>query len=204
MKYICMLVGYLLGSLNPAALLAKLKKKDLRNNGTGNYGATNTALVIGKWYGVLVMLFDMAKGYASVKLAVWICPYDPIAGLFTGCAVVLGHIFPFYMRFKGGKGLASFGGMILALSPMLFLILLTVALLMILITGYSVAMPLSATSLFPILYGIETRNILFGLIALSISALIFCKHLKNISNIRNKTELTVWEHLNHSFHSADG
>ena len=125
---LCILIGYLIGSLNPAALLSKLKKKDLRKQGTGNLGATNTMIVLGKGYGALVMLFDVAKAFASVKLAQLLFADLAVAGILAGSAAVIGHIYPFYLKFQGGKGLAAFGGMILAVDPLLFIILLVIAL----------------------------------------------------------------------------
>ena len=120
------IMGYLLGCLNPAALFAKAKKIDLRKKGTGNLGATNTTIVLGKKYGVIVMLFDIFKAYLAVKLAKVLFPKAALAWLFAGGAAVVGHIYPFYMRFKGGKGLACLGGAVLAISPSMFLVLILI------------------------------------------------------------------------------
>ena len=175
------LLGYLLGSLSPSALLSKLKNENLRKQGTRNLGATNTMLILGKGYGAFVMFFDIAKAYAAVRLAQKLFPLLAYGGLIAGCAAVVGHIFPFYMKFKGGKGLAAYGGMILGVDPLLFCLLLVIAVAAIFVTNYSLAMPMSATILFPILYAIRTRDAVAIVIVTVISILIICKHIPNIA-----------------------
>ena len=175
-----LLLGYLLGSLSPSALLSKLKKANLRNQGTKNLGATNTMLILGKGYGAFVMLFDIAKAYVAVELAIKLFPAAFYSGLISGCAAVVGHIFPFYMKFKGGKGLAAYGGMILGLDPLLFLILLAIAIAAMLITNHAIAMTVSATVLFPIFFVIRSGELLAFLIVTGISALILSRHTGSI------------------------
>ena len=94
--FICIAAGYLIGSLNPAALIGKIKKTNLRSRGTGNLGATNVMLIFGKAYGALVMLFDMAKAFFSVKLAQLICPTVAFAGIFAGASAVIGQHSVYY------------------------------------------------------------------------------------------------------------
>ena len=198
---LCILIGYLIGSLNPAALLSKLKKKDLRKQGTGNLGATNTMIVWGKGYGALVMLFDVAKAFASVKLAQLFFADLAVAGLLAGSAAVIGHIYPFYLKFQGGKGLAAFGGMILAVDPLLFIILLVIALTLMLVINYSVAMPISAAVLFPILYGIRVKNLPEIIISIAICLLIMIKHYSNIQKAKNGDDIKVRDYIkDHLFH----
>ena len=198
---LCILIGYLIGSLNPAALLSKLKKKDLRKQGTGNLGATNTMIVLGKGYGALVMLFDVAKAFASVKLAQLFFADLAVAGILAGSAAVIGHIYPFYLKFQGGKGLAAFGGMILAVDPLLFIILLVIALTLMLVINYSVAMPISAAVLFPILYGIRVKNLPEIIISIAICLLIMIKHYSNIQKAKNGDDIKVRDYIkDHLFH----
>ena len=122
MKYfICILLAYLIGSLSPSALLAKIKHKNLKKEGTGNLGATNTTLVFGKMFGFLVMVLDIFKGFLAVKITAWIVPEVEWLAILAGFCAVIGHCFPFYLKFKGGKGLAAFGGVILAYNPLFFL-----------------------------------------------------------------------------------
>ncbi len=196
----CIFLGYLLGGLNPAAFLSKIKKIDFRSRGTKNFGATNTLLLLGKGYGAFVMVFDIAKAYVSVKLSQVMFPQMIFAGLIGGAAAVIGHVFPFYMRFKGGKGLASFGGMILGVDPVLFLLLLCISVLLMLMVNYSYAMPVSAGILFPVLYYLETRDMLAFVISAMISGLIIWKHFGNIGKAKRGEDVKIREYIkNHLF-----
>lgn len=194
-------IGYLLGCLSPAALLSKLKKKDLRDNGTGNLGATNTMLVLGKNYGIAVMIFDVTKGYLSVKLAQRLFPLCTLAGLIAGCAAIVGHIFPFYLNFQGGKGLAALGGLVLGIDPILFPGLLILGLLMMFATNSGYAMPITAAVLFPILFALRSESIGACLIVLAIGALIVFQNVKTMRNQKNKEQPEVRDfvknHLGH-------
>ncbi len=198
----CIIIGYLLGSISPAALIAKLKHQNLREQGTKNLGASNVTLVIGKKQGALVMGFDILKALVSVKLCQRLFPTLALAGLIAGCSAVVGHVFPFYLKFKGGKGLASFGGMILGVDPMLFLILLVVAVACMFIVNYSYAMPMSAGVLFPILYGIKTKDSTATLIAVAVSLLIIVKHWSNIGKARSGEDKKITEYAKKLFSKA--
>lgn len=175
-----MILGYLLGSLSPSALLGKIKKQDLRKTGTQNLGASNTLLTFGKKYGALVMLFDILKAFFAVRLARWLFPSFALAGAVSGTASVVGHVFPFYLKFKGGKGLASFGGLILGLDPVLFVFLLILCTALMFLINYSSAMPMTAAVLFPILYAFRTGELIATAITVLASILIICKHFGNV------------------------
>lgn len=194
-------IGYLLGCLSPAALLSKIKNEDLRSKGTGNLGATNAMLVLGKGCGALVMLFDIAKAFAAVKLAQALFPDLSFVGLVAGGAAVVGHIYPFYLKFKGGKGLAAFAGLVLGVDPAVFLILLVIAVTLMFIINYSVAMPMSAAVLFPILYGNRCGSTAAVLISSAVSLLIICKHFSNIGRARRGEEIRIRDYVKeHLFH----
>ena len=182
------LIGYLLGGLSPAALIAALKKKELRASGTRNLGATNVTISLGFRYGVVVMALDIVKAYLSVKLAKAIFPQAPLAGVLAGCGAVVGHIFPVYMKFKGGKGLASLGGLILALDPVSFLILLAIALTAIAITNYAVSATFTAASLTPLVLALRLNSFAAFFILLIVGGLIIFKHLENLERIKNGSE----------------
>lgn len=188
-------MGYLLGTLNPAAWLAKLKKENLRDSGTGNLGATNVMLHFGKLYGALVMIFDIAKAFVAVKVAELLFPSIELAGILAGGAAVVGHVYPFYMRFKGGKGLAAFGGMMLAVDPLTFFLLLTAGVVLIFITNYSVALPLSAAVLFPVLYIVRFGDFPQFLIVTAVCILIIIKFCDNLKKIKRGEEIKVREFL---------
>ncbi len=185
MYYICCAgLGYLLGSISPSYILSKFKRVDIRKNGTGNLGASNTFMHFGTFWGVFVMLFDIMKAFFAVKLAELIFNELLLSGLVAGCATVLGHNYPFYIKFKGGKGLASFGGLILAISPLMFVMLLILCITMAFVFNYGCVLALSATVLFPVLTALHFNSLTAFLIALVCSASVFYKHTQNIKRIR--------------------
>ena len=186
-----LVLGYLLGTLSPAKLISRRKNTDLKESGTGNLGATNTMLVFGLRYGVFVMLFDILKSIMAVRLAKWLFPKSVLAGLLAGCGAVVGHIYPFYLKFKGGKGIAALAGLILACDPVLFPVLLGIGIVLSLLTDYAVATPISAALLFPVFEGLRTGSlVVFGLL-LSMGILIVMKHIVNLERIRDGEEIHV-------------
>lgn len=186
-------IGYSLGSLSPAALISKLKNKNLREHGTGNLGASNTLLVFGKALGVFVMIFDIAKAFLAAKLAELLFPKLALSGLIAGFAAIVGHNFPFYLHFKGGKGLAAFGGTVLYYNPLFFLALLVFGLVLMFIFNFSVVMPMSAAVLFPILVYLQSGN--WGEVAMAgaSSLLIIIMHFSNIEKAKNRTDVPIRE-----------
>ena len=192
---ICITMGYLIGTLSPAALFAKIKNTNLRENGTGNLGATNTLLVIGKLYGVLVMVLDILKGFIAFRLAARLFPAIKLAGMIAGLAVIIGHIFPFYMKFKGGKGLAAFGGMILGYKPVMFWFILLTGVVLIIVFNYSVALPMYAAVAFPIMVWINSGSIEMVSVALIASAIIVIKHWSNIGKAKNGTDNKIRDYI---------
>ncbi len=195
-----LLLGYALGSINPAALISKLKKQNLRNMGTGNLGATNTALNFGKVWGAFVMLFDIAKSAGAVFLAKLLFPETALlSGLLAGGAAVVGHIFPFYMKFKGGKGLAAYGGMIFAFSPDIFIFLLCLGILCMIVFKRGVALTLSAAILFPSLAAFKYSNVTIALLAALVSIALILRHADNIMKARRGEDLGIRDFFNKVF-----
>ena len=148
--FVSIVLGYLIGCINPAWIIARLKKTELRQKGTGNLGATNVFLTLGKRIGIFVMLLDIGKAYAVVLIARIIFPQFALAGVLAGAAAILGHMFPFYLGFKGGKGSACLGGAILGLDWKLFLALLLLGIVIAFLVDYPWAVPVSAAGLFPL------------------------------------------------------
>ena len=186
-------IGYGLGQLSPAALLSKLKNKDLRENGTGNLGATNTMLVFGKAYGIAVMIFDVLKAYFAIKIAKVLFSKYVFAGLIAGCFAVIGHIFPAYLNFRGGKGVASFAGLILAYDVRVLLGLLFVAIIIMIMTDTGHYGPASAAVLFPVWLWIKVKSIfVFGGVA-AVGGLIIYKHRENFTKAKEGKEIRVRE-----------
>lgn len=193
------LLGYLLGSMNPAALISHIKQKNIRNSGTGNLGATNVLLNFGKKYGALVMAFDIFKAFIAVKIAELLFPTQALAGFCAGCSAVVGHIFPFYLKFKGGKGLAAFGGFVLACNPLLFLFLLVSGTVMMFIVNYSVILPYYAGVVFPFYMGWQHSSLPIFCICAFASLLILIKHAGNIKKALDGTDNKIREYAKKYF-----
>jgi glycerol-3-phosphate acyltransferase PlsY len=139
MEYaLAILLAYLLGCSNMALYISKIKKLDLRAGGSGNLGASNATALMGWRAGATVAVHDIGKSALAVVLAKLMFPQLPLIGAVAGVASVLGHIFPFYLKFKGGKGFASYIGMTLALNWKLALVIMALVLIVTLITDYIV------------------------------------------------------------------
>lgn len=186
---IVILVAYLMGCSNMALYLAKLKKQDLRSGGTGNLGASNATLMMGLGAGVAVGAHDIGKSALAVILAELIFPELPAIGAVAGVASVLGHIFPFYLKFKGGKGFASFIGMSVALNWKIALVVLALMLIVALITDYLVAGTVTTIVLVPVSLGFITQSVLVPMIVLIATAVIAFKHRENFVRMYNGTEI---------------
>lgn len=190
MAYLLTALGaYLLGCSNLALYLAKWKNVDLRAGGSGNLGASNATAMIGWRAGIAVALHDIGKSALAVFLARLLFPETAWIGAVAGVASVLGHIFPFYLKFKGGKGFASFYGMTLALSWKLALVIGVVIVLATLITDYIVVGTTLTVLSVPVYLGIAEHSVILALILCIATAVILYKHRMNYVRIYNGTEI---------------
>lgn len=190
MQYvIAAVLGYLLGCSSMAYYLAKIRKADLTKNGTGNLGASNATVLLGWKAGILVAVHDIGKSVLAVLAAQWLFPGVENIGALAGIASVLGHIFPFYLKFRGGKGFASYMGMTLALNWKLALCLIAAVILVTLITDYIVCGTLTTIITVPIYMGIAAHSFLLAGILLIGTAVILYKHRENFPRMLNGTEL---------------
>lgn len=183
------LMGYLLGCSSMAFYISKLKKMDIRTAGSGNLGASNATVLFGWYSGVLVALHDIGKAFLAVLLARWLFPELLYAGAVAGVASVLGHIFPFYLGFRGGKGLASYFGMTLALNWKLALIVVAVVVLATVITDFISVGALSTIVVVPVYMAVTTHSLLLVAILLVGSGVMLYKHWENIQRIAKKEEI---------------
>lgn len=190
MSYVfSVILGYLLGCSSMAFYISLLKKKDIRTVGSGNLGASNATVLFGWCAGVTVAIHDIGKAVVAVLLAKWLFPQAEYAGAAAGVACVLGHIFPFYLKFKGGKGLASYFGMTLALNWRLALIVAVVIVLATVITDYISVGALSSIVVAPVYLGITTQNLLLVGILCVATVVMFFKHWENIVRIARHEEI---------------
>lgn len=183
-----LILGYVVGCISPAAWVSHKKNVDLKQEGTKNLGATNTALVLGRKAGYFVLVFDMMKSFFSYKLAKWLFPHLMVAGLIAGIGVILGHCFPVTMRFQGGMGLAAFGGLVLAHDPVQFAVLLTLGIVLAFALNYGVYLAVSAAALFPFFsYYRSGSPSVFGATAMA-GGIIIYMHRGNLRRAINGTD----------------
>ena len=193
--FLSLSLGYFLGCISPSHILEKIKHVNIRNQGTKNLGATNTMIILGKGYGALVMILDLLKSFVAVKIAERLLPAMPSLWLLTGFSAVAGHVFPFYLKFKGGKGLASFGGVVLGYDAFTFLFLLVISVICMFLFKYGTAMPFSSSILFPFFVLIRKGDIPCFLISALLGGLIIFKHWENIKRARQGEDITVKEYI---------
>lgn len=186
-----LVIGYLLGTFSPAALLAKRKNVNLKETGTKNLGASNALIVLGRSAGAIVMVVDIFKAFLASKIAQWMFPKLAVAGFLAGFGAVLGHVFPFHLHFRGGKGLAAFGGMVCAYNPWLLVFYLTGGVALMLLANRSVFLPMFAAVTFPIIVTVQTGDVGMTLIAAATALLVAAKHWSNIGKVKRGEEAPV-------------
>lgn len=186
-EYLIPLLAYLLGSIPFGYLLVRSTEgKDIRSLGSGNIGATNV-FRSNRLSGILTLLLDAGKGYLAVVMAGWLGgsqEWQAVAALFA----IIGHVFTVWLRFKGGKGVATGCGAYLALSPLAVLTTLGLFVLILLLARYISAASIGATAFFPFwayLYG-EPAGVLLW--AVPGAVLIIAKHHQNIRRLVSGTE----------------
>jgi len=191
------LLAYLLGSIPSAVWIGQaLFQVDVREHGSGNAGATNTFRVLGKTAGSIVLVMDIAKGLAAASLIILIPNVQPDSfqyvnlQLLFGFVAVIGHLFPIFAQFKGGKGIATLFGMIMAIHYPSALLCLGLFLTVLVTTRYvSLGSILGAVS-FPIglVYIFHEKTPLFVAFAITAALLVVLTHQKNIKKLVNGTE----------------
>lgn len=208
MKLILLLIlAYLLGSIPSGVWIGKLFfKKDIRQHGSGNTGTTNTFRVLGKTAGIVVLLMDILKGTLATCLPM-IFHLSGINPLWFGVCAILGHTFPIFAGFKGGKAVATSAGMLLGFNPVFFvysciifivslfctsMVSLSSMISAVLITLSTIVLPYVA----PVV--LAKPNWLLTIIAFLVSSFIFYRHKDNIKRIRNHTESRIPFGLNSS------
>ena len=182
-------LGYLLGCSNLAYYISRVRKHDIRKSGTGNLGASNATVLFGWKAGVAVAIHDAGKALLAALLAKLLLSDLENAGAVAGVAAVLGHNFPFYLKFKGGKGTASFVGLTLALNWKLALAVLAILVLATIITDYIVIGTFSIIVTVPTYMGLITHNLVLMAIICIASFAIFFKHWENIGRLIRKEEI---------------
>jgi acyl phosphate:glycerol-3-phosphate acyltransferase len=198
---ILLVVAYLIGSVPTAVWVSKwIYGIDIREHGSGNAGATNAFRILGTKAGSGVMTVDMLKGFLAVQLALFsslTLRSEPFVNLqiFLGLAAVVGHIFPIWSDFRGGKGIATLFGMILAIQPIVAVSLVVVFMFMLLVTRYVSLSSIVASIAFPLLivfiFNAHAQELSYRLFAIATAFLVVLTHHKNISRLLNGNENKV-------------
>ena len=189
--FLSLILGYAMGCLNPAAWIGKKNHIDLKQAGTGNLGATNTTMVLGRKAGAFVLVFDVAKSFLAARLARWLLPQLAVSGMLASIGVILGHCFPITMHFSGGKGLAAFGGMMLAYNPVVFVIVVLSGIGIMVLLDIGVAAPLLGTVMFPALTFLFSHDVPSTVCAVIASVIILYTHLDNVNKTRAHSDVKV-------------
>ncbi len=178
--------GYLLGSIPSAYIVVKLKKgTDIRQIGSGNIGATNTIRAAGRGTGVLVFLMDMAKG--AIPTLVGMAISRDLA-IVAGFAAFIGHLFPIWLNFKGGKGVSTAFGVALAMYPLYALFCISLWFIVMLATGYVSLGSCCGTALMPFISIFTHQPLICTIIFIIIAFLVCWRHRENFRNIKAGTE----------------
>lgn len=195
-------ISYLLGSLNFGVILSKkIEKDDVRTHGSGNAGSTNMLRSFGTKAGILTIVGDMLKVFLAIFIAVKIFEHTPmllVSNPFTniilfvkayaGFFCVIGHIFPCFFKFKGGKGVATSGGMVFAIDWRIALILLAVFIVVVLVTRYVSLGSIIMAVLYPVMMYLFYHAADLTIIAVVFKVIVLLTHMPNIAKLVTHTE----------------
>ena len=184
-------LSYLVGSISGSMLLGKYKKIDIRNMGSGNAGGTNAFRIMGKYFALGVLLIDLLKGYFAVEFipSLYFFKISSISSInysICGFGVVLGHVYPLYYNFKGGKGAGTMVGVLLSIHPFSLIFCFLIWLTVLILSGYvglstiiaGISLPVSA-----IFFYNEGLLSPFGIFTIFISIFIIFTHRSNINRM---------------------
>ena len=191
-------IGYLVGAIPFGLVIGKVAGVDVRNQGSCNIGATNVSRLLGKKLGFVTLICDCLKGYLPMYITALLLPESETKVLIvalTGVMAVIGHMFPIYLKFRGGKGVATGLGVFMYLSPLVIAISLIVFVAAVAISGFVSAGSLLASGLVPLwLYFLGASPTTIGAAA-CIALLIWIKHHENIKSLIHGNEKS-WKKSN--------
>ncbi|ODS34323.1 MAG: hypothetical protein SCARUB_00582 [Candidatus Scalindua rubra] len=202
-----LVISYLIGSIPFGYLIAVAKGIDIRTQGSGNIGATNVGRVLGRKYGLIIFILDMLKGFVAVFLVPVLVSgikfpttTDNLLVILCGFCAVFGHAFPVYLRFKGGKAVATSFGVFVWLTPIPIAMSFGVWILAVIVSRYvSLGSMVGALALVGIIMGVVDspfgNNIYLTALSVAVAILIIVKHISNIQRIIAGTEKKVFSRL---------
>lgn len=183
------IVAYFFGAVPFGLLVAKSKGVDIRQQGSGNIGATNVFRVLGKGLGIFTFLLDALKGFIPAFVFPMIGNVEPVYGVLFGLAAIVGHSFPIYLKFKGGKGVATSAGMLLGVAPLAVGIAFVIWVISLLISRYvSLASILAAITVSIVVWIQGDKGLVVNIALTAMSALVVWLHRANIKRLMNGTE----------------
>lgn len=180
-------VAYLLGSVPSGYLLGKLAGVDVTRSGSGNIGATNVARTLGKTLGILTLVVDVAKGYVPALIALRL-EWDPWAVALVALAAFLGHLYPIFLRFRGGKGVATALGTLLAVGPVATLILMGIFSAVVVLSRRVSLGSIAAAFAAPVVFWVSSAAAEFVAMSAFMAAMVILRHRDNIKRLRAGTE----------------
>jgi len=187
------LLGYILGSANSSLIVGKFYGVDVRKHGSGNAGTTNTLRTLGKKAALLVLIGDMLKGVLAYAAGYYITGHGEIGGMIGGTVAVIGHVWPVYFGFKGGKGVLTSLAVLLMIDWLVALILLGLFIIIVLLTRYVSLGSVVCAALFPTLAVIMGRDAAVILFSAAIALLVIIMHRSNIQRLLKGKEAKLGE-----------
>lgn len=185
--YLLILIVYLIGSIPFGVLIAKTKGIDLQKTGSGNIGATNVLRSLGKWPALVTLSGDFLKGTVSVMLCSYILGGEILESI-AGITVVAGHMYPVFLSFRGGKGVATGFGVLAVYSPVSLLIILVIWVITVFITKYSSLAAIAAFISLPVVFIIVDYSLIKISFAIVLAFLIILKHKGNLRRLSEGSE----------------
>jgi len=198
---ICILFGYLFGCFSTGFFIGKINKIDIREYGSKSSGTTNALRTLGAKAAILTLVGDLIKAVIAVLLVRFVIFHDfpeyvKLLSLYTGFGVVMGHNYPVWLRFKGGKGIAATGGAMVAFDPWIIPVGLPIFVISIAITKYVSVGSLLVTLTFPIWVAVRNPGeIHMLLVAFAYTISAFIKHSSNIKRLINGTENKIGQRV---------
>jgi glycerol-3-phosphate acyltransferase PlsY len=191
LSIVALFLAYLVGSISSAIIISKLKGlEDPRNVGSGNPGATNVLRSGDKTAAVLTLLGDILKGFLPV-MVVKLAGASPVLVALVGLVAFLGHLYPVYYQFKGGKGVATAAGVLLAISPLSVFFLICIWFAIAFLTGYSSLAALIAAATAPLILMLVKPTLAYVVLAGVIAGFLIWRHRENITRLLNGQESKI-------------
>ena len=193
-RTVSLLIGYGFGMIQVAYILGKIKGIDIREHGSGNAGTTNIARVFGTKAGIFVFVIDILKAVVAFFVAAAIFPaFGVVAGIYAGLGAVLGHCFPFYLHFKGGKGAASTVGLVFAVNPFIGATVVAVGISIVIFTRYVSLASIIVMAIIPFFLYLYAYPAEVVAVSAFVGAICIYMHRGNIVRLIKGTERKMFD-----------